>query len=181
VKSKEPSLFSFWQNEGSQGQNFARVAVVGIGNELNGDDAAGILTARKLKVFMQEQERSGCMCSPALLVIEAGLAPEAFTGPLRRFQPDLVALIDAAELGEAPGVVRWLDWTVVESMSASTHILSPSIFAQYLVSELGCRVVLAGIQPKQLGFEQGVSKEVQKAVTRVVDQVVSEIQARNHS
>jgi hydrogenase 3 maturation protease len=169
VKSSESSLSNFWK------ENFERVAVVGIGNELNGDDAAGVLAARKISIIMRKRETDEPSRFPVFLAVEAGPAPEAFTGPLRRFRPDLVILIDAAELGEPPGAVQWLDWTMAEGMSASTHTLPPSLFAQFLVRELGCQVVLAGIQPKQLEFEREVSGEVMEAVDRVAEEVLTKI------
>jgi len=158
--------------ERGQGTSFERVAILGIGNELNGDDAAGVIAARKLSPIVRGRDFIAGSRSPAFLIIEAGLAPEAFTGPLRRFLPDLVILIDAAELGEPPGTIRWFDWTSVEGMSASTHTLPPSVLSQYLMKELGCQVMLIGIQPKQLEFDQQVSDEVQKAVAQVVQALI---------
>ncbi len=170
MKSETGFHSSLGQAEGVH-RKFQRIAIVGIGNEFNGDDAAGILAARRLSSLSGERERNDHSRLPEFLVIDAGLSPEAYAGPLRRFQPDLVILVDAAELGEAPGTVRWLDWPRVEGMSASTHTLPLSIFAQYLVKELGCQVALAGIQPKQLNFDQGVSKEIMRAVNRVVKEI----------
>jgi len=82
-----------------------RIAIVGIGAELYGDDAIGILTARKLKpAFAQLEE---------VLVLEGGPLPESMTGPLRRFTPELVIFIDAADLGEPPGRLQWLIQTAL--------------------------------------------------------------------
>ena len=67
-----------------------RLAVVGIGHELRGDDAAGVRVARALQ--------SRFPTSDALVAIDAGSAPENHTGALRRFKPDLVLLIDAAQI-----------------------------------------------------------------------------------
>ncbi len=169
MKNSADSLSDFWK------ASFERVAVVGIGNELNGDDAAGVLVARKLLEKIGKRETVEGSRFPAFLAIEAGPAPEAFTGPLRRFRPDLVILVDAAELGLPPGAVQWLDWTAAEGMSASTHTLPPSLFAQYLVRELGCQVVLAGIQPKHLEFEREVSRAVKKAASRVVEEIFAQL------
>jgi hydrogenase 3 maturation protease len=136
-----------------------RVAILGVGNELNGDDAAGMLVARGLRKEMGENDH--------LLVIEAGPAPESFSGPLRRFRPDLVLLVDAAELGLPPGSAAWIDWSEADAAAASTHTLSPSLFAQFLIAELGCRVAMIGIQPEHLDFDQPVSEAVRRGVERV--------------
>ena len=102
------------------------------------------------------------------LLVEAGLAPENFTGTLRRFQPDLVVLIDAAEMGLSVGKVACLDWRKTGGWSASTHILPLNMMSAFLVSELGCQVMVLGIQPVQMGMGQSLSLEVELAVEEVV-------------
>ncbi len=154
-------------------ENVQRVAILGIGNELNGDDAAGVLVARELMKRAGSEEKS--LSRDSVYIVEAGLSPEAFTGPLRRFQPDLVILVDAAEIGEPPGSVAWFDWHQAGGLSASTHTLPPTVLAQFLMREMGCAVTLLGIQPKNLAFDSGVSEEVAHAV----QQVIGEIEALN--
>ncbi len=140
-----------------------RLAVVGIGNELNGDDAAGVLVARALRTGLNDR----------FLAIEAGVAPENFTGMLRRFRPDLVLLVDAADLGKLPGTVAWVNSQDAGGWSGSTHTLPLSVLARYLEEELGCQVVLVGIQPAQLDLDAGVSGVVQQAVAEVVKKIYS--------
>lgn len=106
-----------------------------------------------------------------LLLVEAGLAPENFTGVLRRFAPDAVLLIDAAQMGMAAGAVDCVNWQDSEGYGASTHTLPPSTIADFLVREMGCRVSIIGIQPQSLEFDQPVSS----AVLMAVDQVVREL------
>jgi len=109
---------------------------------------------------------------PGWLVVEAGLAPENFTGTLRRFQPDLVVLIDAAEMALPAGEIACLDWSAAGGWSASTHTLPLNMLSAFLVSELGCQVMVLGIQPMQMEMDQPFSQEV----TRAVDEVVAELQ-----
>lgn len=146
----------------------SRTAIIGIGNELNGDDAAGVLVARALQQLVSDRKPIPGFRSDHLLVIDAGPSPEAFTGPLRRFQPDLIIMVDAAELGDPPGATRWFEWDAAEGMSASTHTLSPTVLSRFLVGELQCRIELLGIQPKSLDFDRDVSVEVQDAIKRVI-------------
>lgn len=135
-----------------------RIAIMGIGNDTNGDDAAGVLVARGLLVKKY----------PRCLVIDAGPAPENFTGTLRRFEPNLVVMIDAAEMGEEAGSVRAFEWTEIDGMSASTHTLSPVLLAKYLIGETGCQVVLIGIQPATIDYGSTVSTPVKEAVRWVI-------------
>ena len=118
----------------------SRIAIVGIGNTLRSDDAAGILVARALGT-------SRLLPDPKpVLVIDAGHAPENCTAELRRFAPDIVLLVDAVEMGEQPGHIRWVEMDEIEGMSASTHSLPLSMLASFLNWELKCEVTLLGIQ-----------------------------------
>ena len=139
----------------------ARVAVVGIGNELNGDDGVGVQVVRRLRARLGSR--------PDVLIIEAATAPENFTGPLRRFRPDLILLIDAASLDQTPGATAIIDWRDTDGLGASTHTLPPSVFARFLVEELDCRLALVGIEPAQLEFGQPLSPPVSAAAAGLVE------------
>ena len=159
----------FWQNSLTQKlrslskpDRSTRVAVVGIGSELRGDDAAGGRVAQALQSTVEADR------DPPLLIIDAGVAPENFTGTLRRFEPDLVLLIDAAQMNEAPGSIQWIDWQDTSGLSASTHTLPPYVLSEYLVNELNCEVALIGIQPQGNEFGAPLSLEVQQAIAEIV-------------
>jgi hydrogenase maturation protease HycI len=134
--------------------------VVGIGHELRGDDAAGISIARGLRSWTPRW--------PHVLVLDAGSVPENHTGVLRRFGPDLVVLVDAAEMALPAGAVRWLSSMAAEGISASTHTLPLSMLARYLIAELRCEVALVGIQPAGTTIGSSLSPPVRRSVRRVV-------------
>jgi hydrogenase 3 maturation protease len=148
-----------------QHEAFPRAAIVGMGHELRGDDAAGLMIAQALKELAVHQAH--------LLVIEGGSAPENTTSVLRRFAPDMVLLVDAADMDAPPGSVRWLSWETTTGLSASTHTLPPALLARYLRAELGCVVALIGIQPAHLTIDSTVSPVVKAAVDSVVEVLVS--------
>jgi len=148
-----------------------RVAIVGIGHELCGDDAAGVALARAMQ---QQYNGNG---RDDWLVIEAGPAPENCSGLLRRFRPDLVLLIDAAYLDAGPGTLRWLDWQDTMGFSASTHTLPLRLLASYLTSELGCEVALLGIQPADLTAGAPLSPAVKMAVDTVIGSMLTMLSA----
>ncbi|MFN2290975.1 MAG: hydrogenase maturation protease, partial [Anaerolineae bacterium] len=101
-----------------------------MGHELRGDDAAGIAVARALQAALSDDD--------GLLVIAAGPAPENFIGPLRRFNPDQVLFVDATQMDEVPGAIRWLSWQELQGSGPWTHALSPQALNHFLVGELGC-------------------------------------------
>jgi hydrogenase 3 maturation protease len=137
-----------------------RIAVLGIGNQLHRDDAAGIVVAEALLESGIEH--------PRLMVLSAGTAPENFTGLLRLFAPDLVMLVDAARMDKEPGTVCLLDFHSIEGCSASTHTLPLHIFASYLTAELGCEPVLIGIQPGDISMGSPLSPAVRAAIDALV-------------
>jgi hydrogenase 3 maturation protease len=147
-----------------------RVVILGIGHELRGDDGAGTAVAKKLLEtgdWRLEIKEAQSLISN-LLIIDGEHAPENQTGPIRRFEPQLVLLVDAAFVGQAPGTVELISWQDTTGLSATTHTMPPYMLARYLVAELGCEVALLGIQPQQLDMGAGLSAPVQQAVNTVV-------------
>ncbi len=141
-----------------------RLAIVGVGSELRGDDAAGVMAARGLQTALAGRKD--------VLVLEAGLAPENCTGVLRRFAPELVLLVDAAQMHAEPGVIHVLTTEQIGGLSASTHTLPLSMLAFYLNAELGSPVYLLGVQPGDLSFAADMTPEVQLAVNTLVQTLV---------
>ena len=139
------------------------MAVLGIGQALAGDDGLGCLVARRL--------RAGGSVS-RWLIIDAGTAPEACTGTLRRFRPHLVVLIDAVEMGVAPGSIAWFDTWQADGVSGSTHDVPLHVVADYLRIELECEVGLLGVQPASVEFGEPLSKPVRHAARSLVSAIL---------
>jgi hydrogenase 3 maturation protease len=141
-----------------------RVAVVGIGQSLRGDDGAGSAVARALQTQLQGVS--------SVLVLDGGSAPENQTGPLRRHRPALVILVDAAQMGTAPGTLEWLAWEETHGMTSS-HTLPPHFLARYLTAVVCCEVVLLGIEPADTTIGASLSPAVEKAVETATDGLVT--------
>ncbi len=101
--------------------------------------------------------------------VDAGYAPENTTAEVRRFAPEIVILIDAAEMGEAPGAIRWVGIHEIDGMSASTHTMPLSMLAKYLLLELDCEVGVLGIQPEFNEIGDSISEKVLQAVDEIVN------------
>lgn len=146
-----------------------RLAIVGIGHELRGDDAVGVLIVRKLQKTLKQTEQ--------LLLVDAGVAPENFTGQLRRFLPTVVLLIDAVDMGKNHGTVAMIDLKskFVEPI-ASTHSLSLHLFTDYFQRENDCAIYLLGIQPMSTTFEQSLSSPVQMSLLSIVQCILNSSQ-----
>lgn len=144
-----------------------RIAILGIGNPLRSDDAAGVLVARQLMKFRFIPDLD------FIRVLEAGHAPENCTAELRCFAPEIVILIDAAQMDEGPGAVRWIDMEDLGGLSASTHSMPLSMLAKYLRLELDCDVKLLGIQPNSIEVGETMAAEVQQAVDEIVEELTN--------
>lgn len=133
--------------------------MVGIGAELNGDDAAGVIVARKLKLLMHEQ--------PDILVLDGGSVPESTIGPLRKFAAQLVVLVDAADIHAEPGTVQWIDQNLITGSGFSTHSMPLTMLCQFMEQEIGCEVLILGIQPANVEFGQPLSVPCRKSANKI--------------
>ena len=122
----------------------SRLVILGVGQELDGDDAAGLLVVRRLATRIPAQG--------AVRLIEGGSAPENFLGAIERFDPGLVLLIDALDAQETPGRIFWVEEAEISGFSASTHSLPLTLFMDYLRSSSHSEIGLIGIQPEAIAF-----------------------------
>jgi len=147
-----------------------RLAIVGIGNELRGDDAAGVAVVRRLAQELALQNQKN------VLVVEGGNAPENHTGPIRRFAPHLVLLVDMAQMDREPGSVCWLPWQETSGLSASSHTMPPYMLARFLTTDMGCDVALIGIQPLDTSLTREMTAIVETAVASVAAEITHIVQ-----
>jgi hydrogenase 3 maturation protease len=138
---------------GAQGN----VVIVGIGNPCRGDDAAGSLVARRIRD------------APGVRVIDAQDVPEDYLRVVVNQQPDTVVLIDAVDLGSAPGSVALLHKDQMAGNWPSTHRMPLCLLMNYLEQETNACIFLIAIQPRQTGFLEPVSEEVSRSVARVAE------------
>lgn len=141
----------------------SRLAIVGIGAELNGDDAVGVITAQMLKTALKTGQN--------VQVFEGGRLPENIISPLRRFLPELVIFIDAADFGGVPGEIRLIEPGQISGADFSTHSLPLSLMIEYLSREIGCDVMILGIQPKDVEFDALLCVECEMSVMEIVKEL----------
>lgn len=136
-----------------------RLAVIGVGQTLRSDDAAGPLVIRRLHDLLPADDR--------LCLVDAGHAPENCLGPVARFQPDFILFIDAIAAENPPGTVIWLPGAAAEETGGGTHMLSLSTLAEYLTAATDAAVSIIGIQPASMGLGDLLSPAVAAAVEQV--------------
>jgi hydrogenase maturation protease len=148
-----------------------QIRVIGVGNRFRGDDAAGLVVARRLRselpgdVEVLEQEGE-----PAALIA-------AWEGARA------VWLVDAVGSGAEPGSVHRLEAAERELPAglfrASTHALgiADAVELARALDRLPERVVVYGIGGDDFGAGEGLSPRVEAAVDTVVDRVREEVVA----
>ncbi len=135
-----------------------RIAVVGIGDELNVHDRLGMLAAREIEGLHL----------PPLRVFLAGTVPESVTGPIRRYKPHVILLLDAADMGARPGTVALVDPKEARATLLSTHALPLSVVMEFLEKDTHARVRLIGIQPDLEAVEFSPAGPEQAGLTRLL-------------
>ncbi|HUW18340.1 MAG TPA: hydrogenase 3 maturation endopeptidase HyCI [Sedimentisphaerales bacterium] len=134
----------------------SKTLIVGIGNLLKGDDAAGPLICRSLK-------DSGISAD----LIDAGTVPENYIQTIIRKNPRTLLIIDAIDFGQAPGTVGIFKPEQLSSIVFSTHSLSPRLFVDVIEQAIEVDVYFMGIQPANTRLGQSLSPRVRQAVRRI--------------
>lgn len=133
----------------------SRVVVMGIGNPLRGDDAAGSVAAKQIAA------------PPGVLVIDAQDLPEDYLAAVIEHRPHTVVLIDSVDMRAAPGSVALLDAEQFTAYWPSTHHVPISVLMNVLEHETHARVFVIGLQPAQTQFMQPLTAAVGSAVADV--------------
>ncbi|MDR0310843.1 MAG: hydrogenase maturation peptidase HycI [Acidobacteriota bacterium] len=131
--------------------------VLTVGSVLRGDDAAGPMLAKMLETRPVSDWE----------VIDGGQTPEDELSVVRRKEPDLLLLVDAADMGLEAGSIRLLD---EKDVFADFLITTHSLPLTFLLKELKacCKeVVFLGIQPSHTEFFGALHPNVRKAVENI--------------
>ena len=137
-----------------------RVVVMGVGNPDRADDGAGLRVAELLAKALPGGVMPGGRRLTVLLTEDV---PESFLGPAAAARPDTVLLVDAADMGTAPGSVALLEPGDLTCGATFTHRTPLSLLATFLSRETGADVFLLAIQPRSLEWGDSMSSEVEAA------------------
>jgi hydrogenase maturation protease len=126
--------------------------IVGIGNDLCGDDGAGPAVVRALAGAVPWE------------TVDAQTVPESFLMKIVERQPAAVLLVDAVDFHASPGAVDVLEASQITAQGPSTHGPAPLAFLELLGMLHRCRTAVLAIQPKRTDPGQPLSSEVRRAV-----------------
>lgn len=125
------------------------ILVLGVGNEMRGDDAFGPLVIKELEKMNLD------------VTLWAGEAPENFVGKIKEPVEKLI-ILDTAQLGKEPGTIEMIDPVRIKG-HVSTHKLPLSLLINQLKPQ---KTYFIAAQPKSTEFGAKPSKEILEAVEK---------------
>jgi hydrogenase maturation protease len=145
--------------------------ILGVGNPLYGDDAVGVLAVQEL------QKRSDL--PPYVTVVDGGTDGIGLIPLMEAYRR--VILVDAVPMDEPPGTIRRFTWEearlIGHERALSLH-QSDLTDALLLAETLHClprALVIYGVQPHNIGWDQSLSPEVQRSLPVLVVTLIDEV------
>jgi hydrogenase 3 maturation protease len=139
-----------------------KLAILGAGAILNADDGAGVIISDSLQKKFNENNCKNCR------VYTGNTAPENFSGEIKKFKPDHLIVIDAADLKEEPGSIMVIDPEIIDGVSFSTHMLPLKVMLQYIQKEIGCKVTILGIQVADVAYGNPVTEKINISINETI-------------
>jgi hydrogenase maturation protease len=142
--------------------------IIGIGNEYRGDDAVGLIVARRLKGRLADSVKVLEQTGDGAALMDAWRGAET------------VIVIDAVASGAAPGVIHRFDANTrpipKTAFRCSTHAfgVAEAIELSRALGEIPRSLVVYGIEGKNFAAGVGLSPEVEKGACEAVRQVFAE-------
>jgi hydrogenase 3 maturation protease len=131
--------------------------ILTVGNSMMGDDGAGPLLADMLTA------------KPAKgwTVIDGGSAPENVAHEVQALAPKRVIIVDAADMGLAPGDLRLIDEASIAKLFVITTHNLPLNFLMERLRETVPEVLFIGIQPDLVAFSFPMTEKVRNTVEKL--------------
>lgn len=141
-------------------KNYHKIVLLGIGNDMRGDDAVGSVLAQEMsKLFA---------ANGSVVVFDGKTVPENFTGAIKKEKPSHIILMDAVEMNEAPGHIKLVSKEEIANYSISTHAMPLSFLIKYLESTCPSEMILLGIQPENMNLINEMTPKIQKRILEVL-------------
>jgi hydrogenase 3 maturation protease len=149
--------------------NYKKIIILGIGNELREDDNVGPYIIEKLNNYFEKKN----LTQSSLTLINAGSVPENFTGIIKKQNPSHLIIIDSVLMDKDPGTIEFVKKEKIANVNISTHSLSLNFLIKYLEKFLSIELLFIGIQPLKLGLGDNLSKEVKKSADELIFIIIS--------
>jgi hydrogenase 3 maturation protease len=132
-----------------------KILFAGIGNTLRSDDGVGVYISRNI----EEREN--------IISITAETAIENYIGKINSLRPDVLVIIDCADMKVKPGTHTLLDINKIHDFTFNTHNIS----LKRLTGFFRMKVYILEIQPEKLDFGEKISYFVKKNADLIINRI----------
>jgi hydrogenase 3 maturation protease len=143
-----------------------KTIILGIGNPMRGDDGVGPALIERL------QGKTKAM------LIDGGEVPENYLGPIEAAGPEVVLIIDAADLKASPGDAALIEIDQLAKTGLSTHNASLGLFASVVQRLTGADILVLAVQPEVNSFGAPISEAVERTL-EWFEQALKSIKMKN--
>lgn len=137
-----------------------KTVILGIGNPLRGDDAAGTELAERLRNCFD--------------CINGEEVPENYTQEIIAKNPDTLIIIDVVDIRGEPGDIVLLKPEQLKDECFDSHRVPIKVLITYLRNFIKDNIYILGIQPKLLHYGSILSKEVSESVN-ILEKIFSDL------
>jgi len=131
------------------------IVIIGVGNIIRGDDAAGVIVAENLKKKIKRKD---------IKIINAEETPENWAGKVEKISPETLIIIDVVDFNSFPGDVKIFSIDEIEETTFTTHNFSlPFLFGNLKEKT---EILIIGIQPGKINIKEGISEKVKKGMEK---------------
>lgn len=156
-------MTSDWQNYlKKELRGMEKIVILGTGNALEADDAAGLYVASLLDGKLSKYQKS------RIKVLRAYEIIDIYLKKIKRIKPSHLLIVDAVDLKKKPGtiMVERLDVEKKRKRKMGGEFAS---FMEKLASEAACKIYIIGIQPQRLDFGHPITPVIKDACRLLAD------------
>ncbi len=139
-----------------------KLVIVGVGNSLRGDDGIGPALVERL---------SG---KTRAILVNGGDVPENYLDVVEIARPEVVLIVDAVDLGAAPGDAALVEIEQLAGARLTTHNVSLALFAEAVRTATAADTFVLAIQPSVTSFGSPMSIPVE-AILPSLEEMLQEL------
>lgn len=132
-----------------------KILFAGIGNVLKSDDGAGVYISNRI------------ISNDNILALTVETGIENYIGKINSLDPDILVLIDCADMNLPPGSFRILDTNHIQDLTFNTHNISLSRLTDFF----NMPVYTLAIQPENIHFGENISYIVKEIADKIINRI----------
>ena len=141
--------------------------IIGIGNELRGDDGAGVILVEKIRSAGYKN------------TLTVGGNPENYLQKIMTLPGASRLWIDAINWGASAGKIRIFSPEEIKHFAISTHNFSLSLITKFLNESRPLPDFFLGIQPEDLALGKSLSGPVSNTVDQLAEMINGQLSGIN--